>query len=327
VGSVSGAPSVPRTVRILGARLAQACGVALMVSVVCFLVVQQLPGDAAYRIAAGRYGADLVDSAAAQGVRQELGLDRPMWQQLGDWCADLFTLDLGRSLVTSRTVVDELGPALLATLQLAATALVGAVLIGAVLGTAAARRPGGVVDRLCAAWVAGSRALPPFLLGIGLMVVLSERAGWVSAAGGDGLSALALPALTLAICLSGLFARIIRDAVIEVTQSAYVQFARTKGLPERVVVLRHAIRNALVAVVPYVGVQAVILVEGVVVVESLFSWDGLGHALVHAVFWRDVPVLQGASLVLALVIVAINTGVDLAVAALDPRPRHAGVTA
>lgn len=324
---MSGRPPVPRTVRILGARLGQACGVGLMVSVVCFLVVQQLPGDAAYRIAAGRYGADLVDSAAAQGVRQELGLDRPVWQQLGAWCADLFTLDLGRSLVTTRTVVDELGPALLATLQLAAAALVGAVLIGAALGTAAARRPGGIVDRLCAAWVAASRALPPFLLGIGLMVVLSGRAGWTSAAGGDGLSALALPALTLAICLSGLFARIIRDAVIEVSHSAYVQFARTKGLSERVVIVRHTVRNALVSVVPYIGVQAVVLIEGVVVVESLFAWDGLGHALVHAVFWRDVPVLQGASLVLALLIVAINTGVDLAVAALDPRPRHAGVTA
>lgn len=324
---MSGVSSVPRIVRILTARLAQACGVALMVSVVCFLVVQQLPGDAAYRIAAGRYGADLVDSAAAQGVRQELGLDRPMWQQLGDWCVDLFTFDLGRSLVTSRTVVDELGPALLGTLQLAAAALTGAVLIGAVLGTAAARRPGGLVDRVCAAWVAASRALPPFLLGIALMVVLSGRVGWMSAAGGEGPSALTLPAVTLAICLSGLFARIICDAVIEVSASPYVQFARTKGLPERVVILRHTVRNALVAVIPYVGVQAVILIEGVVVVESLFAWDGLGHALVHAVFWRDVPVLQGASLILAILIVAINTGVDLAVAALDPRPRHAGVTA
>lgn len=320
-------PSAPRLLRILTARAAQAVGVSVLVAVACFLVVRQLPGDAAYRIAAGRYGADLVDSAAAEGVRAELGLDRPAWQQLLDWCGDLLTLDLGRSLVTSRTVVDELVPALVGTLQLAGAGLVGASAIGAVLGTLAARRPGGVLDRVCAAWVGVSRALPPFLLGIVLMVVVSGRAGWVPAAGGEGAAGLALPALTLAICLSGLLTRIVRDSVIEVTGSAYVAFARTKGLPERVVLLRHTVRNALVTVVPYLGVQAVVLVEGVVVVESLFAWDGLGHALVHAVFWRDVPVLQAASLVLALLIVAINTGVDLAVAALDPRPRHAGVTA
>lgn len=320
-------PSAPRLLRILAARAAQAVGVSVLVAVACFLVVRQLPGDAAYRIAAGRYGADLVDSSAAEGVRAELGLDRPAWQQLLDWCGDLLTLDLGRSLVTSRTVVDELVPALVGTLQLAGAGLVGASAIGAVLGTLAARRPGGVLDRVCAAWVGVSRALPPFLLGIVLMVVVSGRAGWVPAAGGEGAAGLALPALTLAICLSGLLTRIVRDSVIEVTGSAYVAFARTKGLPERAVLLRHTVRNALVTVVPYIGVQAVVLVEGVVVVESLFAWDGLGHALVHAVFWRDVPVLQAASLVLALLIVAINTGVDLAVATLDPRPRHAGVTA
>lgn len=320
-------PSAPRLVRILAARAAQAAGVSLLVAVTCFLVVRQLPGDAAYRIASGRYGADLVDSDAAAGVRAELGLDRPAWQQLLDWCADLATLDLGRSLVTSRTVVDELLPALTGTLELAAAGLAGACVLAAALGTAAARRPGGVVDRCCAGWVAASRAMPPFLLGIVLMVALSGRAGWVPAAGGGGAAALALPALTLAVCLSGLLTRIVRDAVIEVSGSAYVAFAHTKGLPERLVLVRHVVRNALVAVVPHVGVQAVVLVEGVVVVESLFAWDGLGHALVHAVFWRDVPVLQAASLVLALLIVAINTGVDLAVAALDPRPRHAGVIA
>jgi peptide/nickel transport system permease protein len=106
-----------------------------------------------------------------------------------------------------------------------------------------------------------------------------------------------------------------------------VRFARTKGLPDRVVLARHVLRNAGVVLVPYVGVQAVVLIEGVVVVESLFGWQGLGHALVHAVFWRDVPVLQAAALVLALLVVAINTLVDLVVLWLDPRPRGVAVGA
>lgn len=294
---------------------------ALLVSVLCFLVTQRLPGDAAYRIAAGRYGYDLVDQEVAESVRAELGLDRPAWRQLWDWLVDLVQLDLGRSLVTSRPVVEEVGYYLLGTLQLTAAALALAVVVGGATGVFAARRPDSMVDRLTSAWVAGVRAVPPFLLGLLLVVVLSSELGVLPAVGHGGVG-IVLPALTLGLGLSGLIARVTRDAVIEVRASDHVRFARTKGLSERAVLVRHVVRNAAVLVVPYLGAQAVILIEGVVVVESLFSWQGLGHALVHAVFWRDVPVLQATGLVLALLIVAINTIVDLAGMALDPRPRQ-----
>ena len=311
------------TLRSVPARRgAQAVGVALLVSVLCFLVARRLPGDAAYRIAAGRYGYDLVDQAAADSVRAELGLDRPAWQQLGDWLLDLVQFDLGRSLVTSRPVAQEVAYYLLGTLQLAGAALVLAVLLGGTAGTLAARRPGGRLDRLTTTWVAGVRAVPPFLLGLVLVVILSAQLGLLPAVGHGDATSIVLPALTLAAGLSGLVARVTRDAVVEVRRSDHVQFARTKGLPERWVLLRHVVRNAAVVLVPYLGVQAVVLIEGVVVVESLFSWQGLGHALVHAVFWRDVPVLQATGLVLALLIVAINTVVDLVVLRLYPRPRH-----
>ena len=307
---------------ILLRRAAQGVGVALLVSALCFLVVRRLPGDAAYRIAAGRYGYDLVDAEAAASVRAELGLDRPAWRQLADWLVDLVQLDLGRSLVTSRPVVEEVGHHLLGTLHLAAVALAFAVVLGATAGVLAARRPGGPVDRLTTGWVASVRAVPPFLLGLLLVVVFSAQLGLLPAVGHGDASSIVLPALTLGTGLSGLVARITRDAVVEVRESAYVQFAQTKGLLERWVLLRHVVRNAAVVLVPYLGVQAVILIEGVVVVESLFTWPGLGHALVHAVFWRDVPVLQATALVLALLIVALNTLVDLAVLWLDPRPRR-----
>jgi peptide/nickel transport system permease protein len=312
---------------VLARRSAQALGVAMFVSLLCFLIVLRLPGDAAYRIAAGRYGYDLVDQQTADSVRAELGLDRPAWQQLGTWLLDVVQLDFGRSLVTSRPVVEEVGYYLIGTLQLAAAALVLAVVLGAGAGVLAARRPGGVVDRLTSTWVASVRAVPPFLLGLLLVVVFSAQLGLLPAVGHGDASSIVLPALTLGIGLSGLVARVTRDSVVEVRQSEYVRFAHTKGLAERWVLLRHVVRNAAVVLVPYLGVQAVILIEGVVVVESLFAWQGLGHAMVHAVFWRDVPVLQATALVLALLIVAVNTAVDLAVLWLDPRPRRHEVTA
>lgn len=311
-----------RIARVLAGRSLQAAGVAVLVSGLCFLVVQRLPGDIAYRIAAGRYGYDLVDEQAAAGVRAELGLDRPAWQQLLTWIGDLVQLDFGRSLVTHQPVLSEVGYFLTGTMQLAAVALLLAVAIGALLGTAAALKPGGVVDRLTDLWVAVVRALPAFLLGLLLIIVLSVHLRLLPSAGHGGSSTIVLPALTLALGLSGLFARVTRDAVVEIRRSEHVLFARTKGLTARLVMLRHVARNAAAVLVPYIGVQAVVLIEGVVVVEALFSWQGLGHALVHAVFWRDIPVLQATALVLALLVVAINTLVDLAVVWLDPRPRR-----
>lgn len=312
---------------VLLRRGAQGLGVAVLVATLCFLVVRQLPGDAALRIAAGRYGYDLVDAEAAAAVRSELGLDRPAWQQLADWLAALVRGDLGTSLVTSAPVREEVGYYLLGTLQLAGLALLLAVALGGCLGTLAARRPGGLVDRGVDVWVSGVRALPPFLLGLALVLLFSVHLGWLPAVGHGSGTTIVLPAATLAIGLSGLFARVTRDAVVEVQRSEHVRFARTKGLADRVVLVRHVLRNAGVVLVPYVGVQAVVLIEGVVVVESLFGWQGLGHALVHAVFWRDVPVLQAAALVLALLVVAINTLVDLTVLWLDPRPRGVAVGA
>lgn len=312
---------------VLTRRGAQGIGVAVLVSVLCFLVTRRLPGDAAYRIAAGRYGYDLVDQEAADSVRAELGLDRPAWRQLGDWLLDVVQLDFGRSLVTSRPVLEEVGYYLLGTLQLAAVALAFAFMVGTTIGVLAARHPGAVADRLATGWVASVRAVPPFLLGLMLVVVFSAQLGLLPAVGNGGATAIVLPALTLGIGLSGLVARITRDAVVEVRDSEYVQFAHTKGLADRWVLLRHIVRNAAVVLVPYLGVQAVILIEGVVVVESLFAWQGLGHALVHAVFWRDVPVLQATALALALLIVTINTVVDLVVLRLDPRPRQLEVSA
>lgn len=308
--------------RILARRTAQAAGVALAVTVTCFVIVQQLPGDIAFRIAAGRYGYDKVDAAAAAEIRSELGLDAPVWEQLGSWVLDALRLDFGNSLVTGASVADELSHHLSATLQLAAAALLVSLVLGTTIGILAARSRGGVADRLTDVWVALVRALPPFVLGLLLIIVFSVQLGWVPAAGHGEDGNIVLPALTLAVGLSGLFARVTRDTVAQILESGQVHFAHTKGLAQHIVLARHVLRNAGVTLVAYIGVQVLILIEGVVVVESLFAWPGLGHALVHAVFWRDIPAMQATVLALALIVVVVSALVDLAVLALDPRTRE-----
>ncbi|MDQ1624194.1 MAG: peptide/nickel transport system permease protein [Actinomycetota bacterium] len=314
-------PAAP-ALRILRQRAVQAAAVVVLVSTACFAIVQSLPGDIAFRIAAGRYGYDQVTAASADTVRAELGLDRPAWQQLLDWLGELLALDLSTSLVTGTSVAGELGLYLSSSLQLAAAALALALAGGATVGALAGARPGGVLDRITTLWVSAARALPPFLLGLVLILFFSVHLGVLPAAGHGEAGNIVLPAATLAVGLSGLFARVTRDTVVQIRRSEYVRFAATKGLGERLVFLRHVLRNTGVTLLSYVGVQLLILIEGVVVVESLFAWPGLGHSLVHAIFWRDIPMIQATALALALLVVALNTVVDLAALALDPRPRR-----
>lgn len=314
-------PSGPAA-RILRRRTVQAVAVVLLVSTACFVIVQNLPGDIAFRIAAGRYGYDQVTAVSADSVRAELGLDRPLWQQLFDWLTDLFTFNLGTSLVTGGDVAGELAFYLSSSIQLAVVALAIAFVTGATAGALAAGRPGGALDRITNLWVSGARALPPFLLGLVLILVFSVHLGVLPAAGHGEATNIVLPAVTLAVGLSGLFARVTRDTVVQVRESGYVHFAQTKGLSGRVVFFRHILRNTGVTLIAYVGVQVLILIEGVVIVESLFAWPGLGHALVHAIFWRDIPMIQATAVALALLVVVLNTAVDLGSAAIDPRPRR-----
>lgn len=305
--------------RICGQRLLQAAIVSLLVAALCFLLVQQLPGDMAFRIAAGRYGYDYVDAAAADAVRQELGLARPAWQQFAGWLGQLAQLQLGQSLVTGGSVLAEIAHHLGATVRLAAASVALALGVGLPLGIASGLAPGGWADRLTLGYSVLLRALPPFLLGLMLMLALSVQLGWAPAAGHGEGGNLLLPALTLGLGLSGLTARIVRDSVLAVVRADYYRFARSKGLAPWRVFLRHGLRNIGVTVVAYAGVQLILLIEGVVVVESLFAWPGIGHALVHAIFWRDVPMIQGCTLLLAWLFVLMNTATDLLCLAIDPR--------
>ncbi len=310
-----------RLAAVLGWRLAQALVVAMAVGTMSFFLMRSLPGDMAYRIAASRYGLDMVTGAAAAAVRAELHLDRPAVEALALWWSNLLRLDLGVSAVTGRPVWSEIAEQLGHTARLAAAALTLSVILGIPTGFLAGLRPRSWLDRCSLALAVVFRATPPFLVGLFLIIGLSLRSGLAPAAGPDDAAGLALPALTLALGLAASSSRVARDAMARTAAAPFLEFARTKGLTDRAAVVRHALRNAATPVVAYLGVQLAFLLEGVVVVETLFAWPGIGHALVHALFGRDIPMVQGTVLVLGLGLVLLSTAVDIVCLVLDPRPR------
>ena len=308
-------------VLMLGRRLLQALLVALLVGTLCFFMTRMLPGDMAYRIAAGRYGYDMVTSAAADAVRQELGLDRPLLTAFADWWRHLLQFDLGRSQVTGQPIMHEIAEQLVPTLKLSLLALGMSLLLGPTLGLLAGLRPGGWVDRITLALSVLLRALPSFLLGLILVLIFSVQMGALPAAGHGDHGSIMLPALTLALGLAAVSSRVARDAMVAVRSSAYFSFALTKGLSLPQALLHHAMRNVAVPVISYLGVQLVYLIEGVVLVETIFAWPGIGHALVHAIFGRDVPMIQGTALILGLMFVLFNALIDVLCSLMDPRRR------
>lgn len=309
---------------VLARRAFQIVALALLVGTACFFMARALPGDMAMRIAAGRYGYDLVSGAAADAVRAELGLDRPVGLALLHWWGELVRLDLGVSLVSGEPVWHEVAHALGETLKLSAASMAVAAVLGLPLGVWSGLHAGGRVDRFTMAAAVVLRALPSFLLAVLLMVLVAVRLGALPVAGSHEAASLVLPALTLGLGLAAGLARVTRGAMREAATSPSYEFARTKGLTDTQALVRHGLRQAAVPVVTYLGLQAVFLVEGALVVETLFAWPGIGHELVHAVFGRDVPVIQGAALCMGLLFVMFNLAVDAACLALDPRRRTGG---
>jgi peptide/nickel transport system permease protein len=305
--------------KFLVARLLQAGLVAIVVGALCFILMRVLPGDPAMRIAAGRYGPDARIADAAERVRLELGLDRPIAVQFIEWLGSLAQFDLGHSLVTGSPVAHELQVQLGASVWLAAATLLLSLLIGPIVGLFGGLQPGGTADRIGLLGAVVFRAVPPFVLGLILMLVFSRQLGWLPPAGFGSPREILLPALTLALGLAAMSSRVTRNAVAAVARAPYFAFARYKGLPEPIVVTRHGLRNAAIPVVSYLGLQAIYLIEGVVVVESLFAYPGIGHALVHAIVERDVPMVQGTALMMGLMFVAIGAIVDGLTLWLDPR--------
>lgn len=302
-------------------RAFQAVLVAVLVGGLTFLMMRLLPGDMAFRIAAGRYGYDMVTAAAAEAVRIELGLAGTWLEGLKQWGWQLARFDLGTSAVSGAPIAQEVRHQLGHTMLLALAAMGFSLILALPLGFMAGLRAGGHIDRATLALSIVLRSLPPFVLGMLIVIALSVHLGLLPAGGHGDHGTLIAPALTLGLGLAATTLRVARDAMSDVAGSAYYAFARTKGMSGSDTLIRHGVRNAALPLVAYLGVQLVYLVEGVLVVETLFAWPGIGHALVHAVFARDVPMMQGTAIVLGLMFVALNALVDFACAMIDPRLR------
>lgn len=299
--------------------LLQAVFVLLAVGTLCFAMAELLPGDAAYRIAAGRYGYDVVNTEIAEAVRAELHLDRPAFARWAQWLGQLAQGNLGHSLVLGDPVLDLVAYQLGQTVWLSLVAWLMAVALGLSLGLWTALRPVGWTRRAVDGLNTVLRACPSFLLGVVLTTVLAVELDWLPVAGHEDANHVVLPALTLALALCPGFTQVVRDAALKLLRSDAFEFAQVKGLPLHAALRRHALPQILLATLAYAGVQLVLLVEGMVVAETLFAWPGIGHALVHAIIARDVPMVQATALTMALLFVLLSGAIDLLLHALDPR--------
>lgn len=286
----------------------------------CFCLLQVVPTDPALIIA----GADASPEVVA-GIRKDLGLDQPLLIQFFDYILRVAQGDLGRSIISNKSVMEELQATVGPTTELMVGAMVLAVPLGLVLGTLAAVRRGSLLDRAIVALSVAGVSMPVFFVGLILMQYVGYKwdllpfTGRTGPVWEGGLPSLVLPSLTLGSVLVGPIARITRTAVLEVLGADFVRTARAKGLKEWVVIVHHALRNALIPVVTLVGLQAAFLLGGAVVTETMFSWPGVGRLAVGAIVSSDFPTAQGAIMILALAFLFINLIVDVLYVVLDPR--------
>jgi peptide/nickel transport system permease protein len=298
-------------------RLLQAVFVLLVVTLFVSYAVR-LSGDPALMLS---QGAGSVTEQDLQNIRTGLGLDRPFLVQYADFVRGLLVGDFGRSFMGGTPVRGLIADALPATLSLALVSLLLSVLVSVPLGIHAAVNKGKGVDQFIRIVSLVGLSFPNFWLAIMLVLLLSITFQLLPPSGWDGPLSLVMPALTMAIILSATNVRLVRTAMLETLSSQYITVARSKGLSERMVLYKHALRNCAIPLITYIGLQFGNLIGGIVVVEKVFNWPGMGTLAFDAISGRDYPVLQGTVTVLALVIVAVNLLVDLAYGLVDPRIR------
>jgi len=295
-------------------RLLQLIPVLIGVSIVIFLLLHMIPGDPARAF----LGPDATAADVAM-FRQRLGLDQPLHVQYLRFIGGLLHGDLGRSIRTDAPVAEELATRYPVTLELTAVAALVMVLIGLPAGIISATRPNSLIDNGVMILSLGGVSVPIFWLGLMLILLFSVRLGILPSGGNDGLRYFILPGLALGLSSAAILARLTRSAMLEVVNQDYIRTARAKGLGKRIIIYRHALRNALIPVVTIVGLEIGGLLAGAVLTETVFAINGIGRYIVQAINERDYPVVQGAVLILALSFVLVNLFVDILYAVIDPR--------
>ncbi|MCG0238857.1 MAG: ABC transporter permease [Firmicutes bacterium] len=308
--------------RFLIRRLLLTIPLILLVSVITFALLRVLPGDPARTI----LGPEAPPEAVA-ALRERLGLNRPLHQQYLSWAGAALRGDLGESLVDGTPVTRLIAQRLPATLELAVLTFLVSSLIAVPLGIAAAVGRGRWPDFFCSALALAGLSVPHFWLGMLFILLFAVRLQWLPASGYvpfaedpvQNLKAMLMPAVATGLREAGVVARFLRSSLLEVLRADFIRTARAKGLAERVVIFRHAVRNALIPVVTASGLQVAGLLGGLVITETIFIIPGFGRLIVDGIFTRDLTVVQGSVLVVALMVIAVNLVVDLLYALLDPR--------
>lgn len=314
---------------LIGRRLTSTVLVLLGVSLMVFLLLQLVPGDPARTI----LGSGATD-AAVQEMRTELGLDQPLPVQFLDYIRGLFVGDMGRSLTINQPVSDIIFPRFQNTMILAGAALLLCLVVGVPLGIIAAKKQYGLFDRVAMFTSLTGASVPVYWFGLMLIGIFSLQLGWFPTSGmtnlrniegggiGDLLHHLALPAVAAALVPVAVIARMTRSVIVDTLEQDYIKTLRAAGVSERSILWKHGLRNALPPIVTVVGLQIGYLLGGVIFVEVVFSWPGLGYQLYTSITQNDMPLVQAGVLFIALVFVIVNLLTDTAVGLLDPRTRR-----
>ncbi|GLR78699.1 ABC transporter permease (plasmid) [Azospirillum oryzae] len=306
-------------------RLVYLALVLAVMSVLIFLVTQAMPGDVASMIAGQFASKEVVDAIAVK-----LGLDQPLVVQYGQWAAGILRGDLGRSLVLEQPIAPILMEALARSLVLAVVALAVVAVVGIGLGVLAAVQRGKLTDQLVSGISYLGIAVPDFFWAIVLVLIFGSYMKLLPTGGyapiADGFlpwaSHLVLPVITLVLMLLARIARLTRSSMIDVLQTNYVKFARAKGMPESVVILRHALKNALLPTITVLAIDFGLILGGVVVIETIFSYPGMGRLLLFAIQRHDLPLIQATILVVSAAYCLANLTADLLYAYVNPKIRH-----
>jgi peptide/nickel transport system permease protein len=308
-------------------RMTQVVPLLLIMSAVVFLVMRSAPGDPVLAMYGGQPG---VTPEVEQAARERLGLDQPLPVQYWHWLSGVATGDLGESYVNHSSVSGLLAQKLPASLELAIFALLITVVVSVPLGVIAAVRRGRPLDRAISWFAASGIAIPGYWLGIMFILVFAVWLDWLPSTGYvaftdsplESLRYAVLPALTLAVGLTAPVTRFVRSSMLDVLEEPYIRTARAMGVPERRVVYRHALRNAILPAITVIGLQFGTLMGGAIVIEWVFAWPGIGQLLVNSITGRDYAVVQGTILLTILLFAVANAIVDVTYISIDPRLRR-----
>ena len=303
--------------RLIGRRLLFLLPVLFGILLAVFVTMRIVPGDPARLVAGPDAGPEELAT-----IRQQFGLDRPLHVQFERYVLDILRGEFGRSLKTQRPVLDEIVPRLGNTALLAVLSTLFAVSVGLFAGIVAAARRNSAFDHATMVVAMLGVSTPSFYLGIVLIVVFAVMLRLFPAGGSGGLAHLVLPAVTLGASTLGIVARMTRASMIDVLDEDYIRTARAKGVRERLIVARHALRNALLPVIAVVALQFGFVLAGSVLVETVFSFPGIGWLIVESISMRDFPVVQGSILLVTFVSVLVNLAADILYGYADPRVKY-----